>query len=149
VQHIVSCERFNLTTKYMALETAEIEKAALAVTEARRALAESEQQLQVAIRRAAGVLQGQDQNGNTSIEVIPPAPIPHINGEQGQSITERIVAVLESDPKKRWNYDEIAGHIPNTTAKSVRALLYRLEQNNRVKKAGRGLYRSLPLVPTN
>ena len=133
----------------MALETAEIEKAALAVTEARRALSESEQQLQAAIRRAADVLQSQGQNENTSIGADSLGSIPHPNGEQGQSITERIVSVLESEPKKRWNYDEIAGRIPNTTAKSVRALLYRLEQNNRVKKAGRGLDRSLPLVPTN
>jgi|ERR1035441_8484593 hypothetical protein len=133
----------------MALETAEIEKAALAVTEARRALSESEQQLQAAIRRAAGLLQGQGQNGNTSIEADTLRPIPHPNGEQGQSITDRIVSVLESEPKKRWNYDEISGRIPNTTAKSVRALLYRLEQNNRVRKAGRGLYRSFPPVPGN
>lgn len=60
---------------------------------------------------------------------------------------DHVASLLEADPSKQWDYDEIAKQLPNVPRTSVRVYLYQLQKERRVKKVGRAKWQAENPLP--
>jgi hypothetical protein len=65
-----------------------------------------------------------------------------VSGSNGDNTSEKILALLQASPSKKWRYQEIADQVPGPKIATIRSLLYRLEGKQKVVKAGRGKYKA-------
>lgn len=59
---------------------------------------------------------------------------------------EQIAGLIQGKPEKEWNYDEILTELPSIPRASIRVFLYKLKDEQRVLKAGRGKWKAKPTV---
>ena len=109
--------------------------------------AEASKRLEAANRRLVALID--EQIGTDANESQ--APVNHAlvvagaNGDDG-STSEKILALFQSEPTKRWRYQEIANRVPGPKLATIRSLLYRLDKSGKVSKAGRGKYKAVPIA---
>jgi hypothetical protein len=75
----------------------------------------------------------------------PPAPAtaqPESPTAQPGRVSDRIEAVLASDPKKKWNYDAIGEKLSGVPRNTIRALLFKLRNDGKASKVGRGQWKA-------
>jgi hypothetical protein len=75
----------------------------------------------------------------------PPSPVTALAGAppgQPGRVSDRIEAVLTSDPRKKWKYDDIGEKLPGVSKNTIRALLFKLRKDGKVSKVGRGQWKA-------
>ena len=55
----------------------------------------------------------------------------------------QIALLLEAEPERLWGYDDIRSQLPEIPRASIRVYLYKLQKEHKVKKMGRGKWKSL------
>ena len=75
----------------------------------------------------------------------PPSPVTALAEappERPGRVSDRIEAVLVSDPRKKWNYDAIGEKLPGVSKNTIRALLFKLRKDGKASKVGRGQWKA-------
>jgi hypothetical protein len=65
---------------------------------------------------------------------------------QNVGVSDRILALIQSDPKKVWSFAEVGKRLPEAKIDSIRALLPRLVRLGKATKEGRGKFKYNGLV---
>lgn len=68
---------------------------------------------------------------------------------QPTKVSDKIQAVLNSIPNRKWTYDEITAQLPETTRNTIRALLFKLKKDGKAQKAGRGRWKAAQAIHVN
>ncbi|SRR6266511_1585573 len=58
------------------------------------------------------------------------------------TVSDRIEVILNSDPKKKWDYSQISAMLPGVARNTIRALLFNLRKEGKAFKVGRGQWKS-------
>jgi hypothetical protein len=64
--------------------------------------------------------------------------------ENAPTAVNLIAGVLNSNTEKEWDYDEISGRLPTIPRASIRVVLYKLKEEKKAEKTGRGTWKALP-----
>ena len=78
------------------------------------------------------------------------ASLSEVLGSAGRpSLNQRIIELLDSAVDKQFTSEDVAAYFPSANMTSIRSALARLADQNKIVRAGRGLYQSkaVPLVP--
>ena len=121
-------------------------EAALRVSRAKDELQKAEKDFDLAlgqVGRSKGRKPTTDRTLDTNGEPLGESE-PNTNGTGKGNFSERIAAVLQSNPKKAWKYEEIQQRIPDIKIESLRPLLYRLAKAKKplARKSGRGKFKA-------
>jgi len=124
----------------MASPKQKLEQAAEELVEAKLRLKAAQEKFDVLYRQAVSGSKAKRSSPGTIQETVRTTQI--INAVNEISATSRIENVLDSDGNKSWNYQEIEKILPDIPKSSIRALLYKLKNNGKALKVGRGLWKS-------
>jgi len=119
------------------------------VREAAKALELAEQNLIEAKREfTLSVKELEGKNKKEKITAPPPAKMLENADKiiQNIGVSERILTILQSDPKKVWSFKEVGKRLPDANMDSIRALLPRLVRLGKATKEGRGQFKYNGLV---
>jgi hypothetical protein len=119
---------------------AEIKKVALDKAEALKQVAEADRRFIALMNQVMGMVSAEAKEPLVGLTA---SPTLSSNGDDGNT-SAKILAVIRTEPDKRWRYSEIAARVPGSKVATVRSLLYRMESAQKVVKAGRGKYKAAP-----
>jgi hypothetical protein len=119
-----------------------LQEAAIEVAGLKRMLAEAERNFDLLYKQATSGSKGKK---------ISPADSTNSDDENksvqktlsqlAANFTDRVLALLTSEPDKEWGYDDILKELPGIQKTTLPTLLFRLKKAGKVAKVGRGLWK--------
>src|SRR5437879_2104263 len=121
-----------------------LEEAALELGRVKFELYEAQKRFDLLYKRVAeGGRPAKTPRGSKSqTPPVPAAAAAAAPASQPGRISDRIEAVLNSDPRKKWKYDNIAEKLPSVSRNTIRALLFKLRKDGKALKVGRGQWKA-------
>lgn len=114
-----------------------IEKAALELADARERFEHAQENFDSLIAMVSEQAKGSDPDRHEDNPVQ--------NGPKNGPLTnpEKVMRVLNSIPRKAWNYDELVAEIPSIKKSAMRVIIYNLKKNNKVTSEEYGTFKSV------
>ena len=138
-------DSINSVQKLMGLKQ-KLQEAAIEVADLKRMLADAERNFDALYKQVTSGAKAKkssptegvnDQSyQDEAIKIFAKAFQPAAN------FTDRIEALLISEPNKEWSYGDIKQKLPDIPNTTVPSLLFRLKKNGKAIKAGRGKWRA-------
>lgn len=122
----------------MASLKQKLEQAAIELADAKRILKQKQDAWDLLYRQATGGRASKKESNQSQSET----------GDSGVigGVTERIVAILASDTSKEWKYKEIHKKLEDVPIPSLRAMMFKLQKDQKAIKAGRGRWKAATVV---
>jgi hypothetical protein len=125
----------------MASINVKIEQAAVELAEARRKFKSAEFKYNTLLSQYAESSKGENAHKPNENDI---SDEERKNGNGAPSLSERVIATINSDHSKRWKLHEVHQNLPDVKIVNLRATIYRLVNSGKVKKAGYGKFKAPP-----
>ena len=118
----------------MATVKEKLQQAAVKLEDLRRQVKQAESEFDALFKQVSRGATRKAKNGS------PELPLDTDLSTVDTSI-EQIAGVMKSQPDKEWHYDDISTALPDVPRTSIRVFLYKLKNEERVQKVGRGKWK--------
>src|SRR5438552_11916800 len=119
-----------------------LEDAALELGRAKFELYEAQKRFDALYKRIAEGGKTQKPGRRVSIDKTALERTTKSGFDNSMTVIARIESLLNSDPKKKWDYDQISASIPKARKNTIRALLFKLRKEGKAFKVGRGQWQA-------